>query len=978
MVKIDNTHLAIIDSKRGIPNSISPSTFTLENSTLEPEPDGTNSGQRSSRQIPSSRNNRGIPLTMNKLLIEFLHNTRNQQTETDFGLPEAQPFYSMPTFQNGGSSSSSRNYGEGRLHLQNRSEGRLRSNSNTSEITSISHIHEQRNGLPIQDSSIWNERKSKDFQQNDETRNGTFEKTRHPLGLLFGRHLHSREISGENESSHRTSYYSLGELGLFDQQKKEYINPIENTGIPRLYVQHKDNEDFSSREKNIQIKEPNKSSISHIKNKNMQMVCEFDWEDDSYDSGNRRSITTYQVFAERLSTESTSTSSKLGSKLYIVNEQFNRIELVDQVDQLQKWLTDSQTILESFDYNSRGRIRFRMGSSFTTNTDIREMDGGRAYTLNQCEGVKNNSIFTTTSCTVFEERINNQDIHRQHDSVEIHNKIRRNFVNSPTINSSGNTGDMQSTSVSSNISTHSRYSEYSSRYIESTKSPITFVRGNTAEDSVQQDKQTLGTTEDRRLRVQNEQSTDKILEFTTRPDSNSNRCTGAEMVEERDVPVSTMEVDPSSHTANTETKNTKDSVSHTELAHSTLVPTDHSITSNTTTSTISTQGMDDDRLAVIRQKRKYEGIDADASNFLEKSVRTNTARVYNGGWKKWVIWCKAQTPMIEPTKYDVQQVFKFLMEFKHLSSSHLNGIRSAIASTFKTLHPEEIPLANQPIIIEFFKAKRHQEIRIPTKSQLVTWDINILISYINKKLKNTKNLALYDLQIKTLLLLCMSTMGRPRSDIGRLQHRDIQLEFYEDKVVAATIIFREAKETNVKSSQLGLIEEEDLCPVRTLAWFMSVSSKVRQQLPEDHTLFLAYINDNNKVSSVRASTISGWIKNSMAEAGIDTSNYKPHSIRSASSTKAVEKGSSIEEVKQHANWSRRAFTFEDYYYKPTAQQSTSTEIVNSIFSMSENHTTLEDESESIGIVKGTPNNTIVDVDESKNVVNPTPWYRSWF
>ncbi|KAG1256663.1 hypothetical protein G6F68_009669 [Rhizopus microsporus] len=129
-----------------------------------------------------------------------------------------------------------------------------------------------RNGLPIQDSSIWNERKSKDFQQNDETRNGTFEKTRHPLGLLFGRHLHSREISGENESSHRTSYYSLGELGLFDQQKKEYINPIENTGIPRLYVQHKDNEDFSSREKNIQIKEPNKSSISHIKNKNMQMA----------------------------------------------------------------------------------------------------------------------------------------------------------------------------------------------------------------------------------------------------------------------------------------------------------------------------------------------------------------------------------------------------------------------------------------------------------------------------------------------------------------------------------------------------------------------------------------------------------------------------------------------------------------------------------------------------------------------------------
>lgn len=150
--------------------------------------------------------------------------------------------------------------------------------------------------------------------------------------------------------------------------------------------------------------------------------------------------------------------------------------------------------------------------------------------------------------------------------------------------------------------------------------------------------------------------------------------------------------------------------------------------------------MVDDRLAVIRQKRKKEGIDADASDFLEKSVRTNTARVYNGGWKKWIIWCKAQTPMIEPTKYDVQQVFRFLMEYKYLSSNHLNGIRSAIASTFKTLHSEEIPLANQPLIMEFFKAKRHQEIQIPTKNQLVTWDINILIDYIKNKLQNTQSL----------------------------------------------------------------------------------------------------------------------------------------------------------------------------------------------------------------------------------------------
>lgn len=290
MGKINNTYLAIVNGKRGIPDSASPATFTLENSTLTPELDGTDSSQRSSRQIYSSRNNRGVPLTINKLSIEFFHNPGNQQKETYFGLPKAQSIYSMSTFQAGRSSSSPRNYGEGRLHLQNRFERRLCSNSNSSEITTIPQLYEQGYSLPVQDLSLWNEYKPKDFQQNYETRTGSVEKTRHSLGLLFGRHLHTREISGKDESSNEASNCSHRVLRVFNQQKKEYADSIENTGVSRLYVQHTGNENFSSREKNIQIKESNKSSVSYIKNKNMQMVCEFDWEDDGHDPGDRRVV----------------------------------------------------------------------------------------------------------------------------------------------------------------------------------------------------------------------------------------------------------------------------------------------------------------------------------------------------------------------------------------------------------------------------------------------------------------------------------------------------------------------------------------------------------------------------------------------------------------------------------------------------------------------------------------------------------------
>ncbi|KAG1126788.1 hypothetical protein G6F38_013720 [Rhizopus arrhizus] len=118
----------------------------------------------------------------------------------------------------------------------------------------------------------------------------------------------------------------------------------------------------------------------------------------------------------------------------------------------------------------------------------------------------------------------------------------------------------------------------------------------------------------------------------------------------------------------------------------------------------------------------------------------------------------------------------------------------------------------------------------------------------------------------------------------------------------------------------------------------------------------------------------------MELAGIDTSVYKAHSIRSAASTKAIESGHTPEEVKEHANWSQNSYTMERYYYKPTAQKTKSTKIVNSIFSNTENNTTSEVETEAIEIVLGTTCNSKIAEVETEDVVQPalsTLWYRFW-
>jgi hypothetical protein len=108
-----------------------------------------------------------------------------------------------------------------------------------------------------------------------------------------------------------------------------------------------------------------------------------------------------------------------------------------------------------------------------------------------------------------------------------------------------------------------------------------------------------------------------------------------------------------------------------------------------------------------------------------------------------------------------------------------------------------------------------------------------------------------------------------------------------------------------------------------------------------------------------------------------TSVYKAHSVRSALSTKAVEKGHSIQAVMEHAGWSLNTNTFERFYYKPSAQESSSTAITNSIF-LSEKPITLGVGMEPTEIVIGTTNNQYVGSIPTPNVIDARPWYRRLF
>ena len=59
-----------------------------------------------------------------------------------------------------------------------------------------------------------------------------------------------------------------------------------------------------------------------------------------------------------------------------------------------------------------------------------------------------------------------------------------------------------------------------------------------------------------------------------------------------------------------------------------------------------------------------------------------------------------------------------------------------------------------------------------------------MVKYIKNNWLNTPTLTLYDLQLKTIILLCLTIMARPRSDVGRIQYRDVQLELHHGEPVS--------------------------------------------------------------------------------------------------------------------------------------------------------------------------------------------------
>lgn len=158
-----------------------------------------------------------------------------------------------------------------------------------------------------------------------------------------------------------------------------------------------------------------------------------------------------------------------------------------------------------------------------------------------------------------------------------------------------------------------------------------------------------------------------------------------------------------------------------------------------------------------------------------------------------------------------QDIVEYLASLTKFSKSHMNPVRSGLASVYNVIHQGKTKLADDMFIQEFFKSMNRTKIKLPNKYQEV-WDPTIVLNFIRQNWTSNKHIPLYILQKKAIMLICLGSMWRTRSDVGELQYRDIKFIMPKDssKPIGVILLARAPKEGPQKESKLGCIEEESI------------------------------------------------------------------------------------------------------------------------------------------------------------------------
>ena len=295
------------------------------------------------------------------------------------------------------------------------------------------------------------------------------------------------------------------------------------------------------------------------------------------------------------------------------------------------------------------------------------------------------------------------------------------------------------------------------------------------------------------------------------------------------------------------------------------------------------------------------GINKTVKSLISRSWRKGTSSSYNSKIRSWIVYAnKVHINMFKP---DLCNILNYLGDLysKGLSYSHINGARSALSS-FIFLSGK--PCGQHPTVIRLLKGIFNQR---PALRMDVIWEVQPVLDSL-RSLSPAKLLSTKQLLMKIVILLSLIT-GQRQQWLAALDIRNIIIK---NKKCASFSVGDIMKTTRPSFHQSQITvkayaPDRRLCIVTYLEEYLARTKLFRKH----NNLFLI---TQRPFTPAAKGTIANWIRSGLIKLGVDMKIFKPHSIRSASTSKLKINNIPIKTILKSAGWSNSS-TFTKYYNK---------------------------------------------------------------
>lgn len=339
-------------------------------------------------------------------------------------------------------------------------------------------------------------------------------------------------------------------------------------------------------------------------------------------------------------------------------------------------------------------------------------------------------------------------------------------------------------------------------------------------------------------------------------------------------------------------------------------PSEEQLTQTANESEVASSTKETEPISVSLMRRIYQnrGFSQQATNIILNSWRDSSHKQYGTYLSKWLLFCSKRE--INPVCSPINIAVEFLAELYELglSYSSINTARCALSAVLDYPNSGYCTFGQHADVKRFMKGVFQSRPALPRYNK--TWDVKTMLQYL-LSMKDTQDLTLKDLTLKLVILVALTTAQRGQSlhlmDTADMIKEKDSLIFMLASAIKQTKPGRPSSELTVKLTAYP--HDEKLCVVRTCLTYLDKTKTLRGN---ETQLFITHQKPHRKASR---DTIRRWIQQIMTYAGIDVTVFKPHSVRSAATSKAKENNACISDIMRAAGWTS-ATTFAKFYDKP--------------------------------------------------------------